>query len=94
MEKFDVNKTYLVDFYTSWCGPCRLLSPHVEKAKQELEGLVEVIKVDCDEESELADKFNIYSVPTLVIIKNQTEVARKEGYQDYQELITWIKNNL
>ena len=83
MKKFNelTNELSLVDFYTTWCGPCRMLAP--------IEG-IDVIKVDVEEERDLGMKYNINVVPTLILFKNKEEVSRKQGYMDLNELNNWI----
>lgn len=90
MKKFDelTNDLTLVDFYTSWCGPCKMLAPVLEQLKN-----IDVIKVNVEEEIELGDKFKIYAVPTLILIKDKKEIARTEGYKDLEELEKWIEEN-
>lgn len=87
MKKFNelTNELSLVDFYTTWCGPCRMLAPILEQ----IEG-IDVIKVDVEEERDLGMKYNINVVPTLILFKNKEEVSRKQGYMDLNELNSWI----
>lgn len=90
MKKFDelTNNLTLVDFYTSWCGPCKMLAPVLEQLKN-----IDIIKVNVEEEIELGNKFKIYAVPTLILIKDKKEIARTEGYKDLEELEKWIEEN-
>lgn len=74
MENFDeeVNnseKLVLVDFYATWCGPCKMLAPVLENIAEEYQDKINVYKVNVDEEMELARKFNIVSIPTLIFFK-------------------------
>ena len=69
----------MVDFWTSWCGPCKMLSPTVEAIAQEYDGKVLVGKVNVDEEPELARQFGVMSIPTVVFLKNGVEFDRKVG---------------
>ncbi len=87
MKKFNelTNDLSLVDFYTTWCGPCRMLAPILEQ----LEG-IDVIKVDVEEERELGMKYKINVVPTLILFKNKEEISRRQGYMDLDELNNWI----
>lgn len=82
------NELTLVDFYTSWCGPCKMISPILEQLKN-----IDVIKVDAEEETEISNKFKITAVPTLVLIKDKKEIARTQGYHDLEELEKWIEDN-
>lgn len=87
MKKYDelTNELTLVDFYTTWCGPCKMIAPILEQLKD-----IDVIKVDAEEERELTMKFGITAVPTLILIKNKEEIARTQGYHDLEELEEWI----
>lgn len=87
MKKFNelTNDLTLVDFYATWCGPCKMIAPVLEQLKD-----IDVIKVDVDEERDLAIKFSISAVPTLILIKDKQEVARTQGYHDLEELKNWI----
>ena len=74
------NKTVLVDFWASWCGPCRMIAPVLEEIAAEREDIL-VGKVNVDEEMELAVKFGIVSIPTLILLKNGMEVDKIVGYR-------------
>ena len=89
-EIINENKLVLVDFYAEWCGPCKMLAPIIHEIKEELKDKVYVIKVNVDEEEDLASKFDIYSIPTLVLIKDGAEIDRKVGYNTKQILVDWI----
>jgi thioredoxin len=69
----------LVDFYTTWCMPCQLLSPVLEKLAEEFEGRVSVVKVDVDKESALAARYAVHAVPTLKIFQGGEAVDTVEG---------------
>lgn len=77
----------LVDFWASWCGPCRMLGPVVAEIAEELDGKVKVGKVNVDEEGELAAQFGIMSIPTVMIFKNGEVSATSIGYQPKEELL-------
>ena len=89
-EIISENKLVLVDFYAEWCGPCKMLAPIIHEIKEELSDKVYVIKVNVDEEEDLSTKFNIFSIPTLVLIKDGKEIDRKIGYNTKQILVDWI----
>ncbi|MBP5550434.1 MAG: thioredoxin [Bacilli bacterium] len=89
-EIINNNNLVLVDFYADWCGPCKMLAPIISEIKEELKDKVYVIKVNVDQEEELADKFGIYSIPTLVLIKDGKEIDRKTGYNTKQIITDWI----
>lgn len=73
------NALVLVDFYASWCMPCKMLSPIIEELAKEYEGKVVVCKIDIDENEELANEYNIMSVPTVIIFKNNENVEEIIG---------------
>ena len=76
-----------VDFWAEWCGPCRMVSPVVEELAKDYEGKVKFVKVNVDEANEIASKFNVFSIPTLIIlnkgeiISQQVGAASKESYK-------------
>lgn len=82
-ENFDSvvsdNLPVLVDFWAPWCGPCRSLSPIVDEAADELAGKLAVAKCNVDDNQDLAMKFGVMSIPTLVVFKNGEEVDRSVG---------------
>jgi len=69
----------LVDFWAEWCGPCRMMTPIIEELAKDYAGKAKIGKVNVDEEFELAEQFGVSSIPTLVIIKDGTEVKRFVG---------------
>ena len=79
----------LVDFFATWCGPCKMLSPVLEEVANENPNLT-VLKIDVDEVGELAAKFGIQAIPTLILFKNGEEVAKRMGYQNKNQLLAFI----
>lgn len=78
-EVLQSNVPVLVDFYADWCGPCRMLSPTLERLSSEFAGRAKIVKVNVDTEPELASQFQVSSIPTLVFIANGKLVARTAG---------------
>ena len=81
----------LLDFWAPWCGPCMMLGPVVEQLDEELDGKVTVGKINVDDEQELALKFGVMSIPTLVLFKDGTEVSRSVGVQPKAKLLEMIE---
>lgn len=86
----DSEKAVLVDFWATWCGPCRMLAPVVEEVAGEYADRLVVGKVDVDECPELAQRFGIMSIPTLLLFKNGELAAKKVGYMPKAELAAMI----
>jgi thioredoxin 1 len=82
----------LVDFWATWCGPCRAIAPAVEEIAQELEGKAKVKKVDVDSEPDLASKYNIMSIPALIVFKDGKEVDRLVGTAPKDQLKAFVEN--
>ena len=86
-----MGKPVLIDFYADWCGPCRLQSPIVEELAQRMGDQVEVKKINVDDHMDLANKYRIYVVPTLIIEKDAKEIRRIEGLTDASSLEAMIR---
>ena len=84
----------LVDFWAEWCGPCRIVLPIVEEIAVELQGKAKVCKVNVDQAQDLAAKFNVMSIPTLIIFKNGEAVEEMVGALPKQALLNKLKAHL
>lgn len=80
--------TVLVDFFATWCGPCKMLSPVLEEVSEEVNATI--IKVDVDEAGPLAAQYGIQAVPTLILFKNGARVDARMGYQNKNQLLSFI----
>lgn len=88
-EVLDSDKPCLVDFWASWCGPCRMLSPTVEEIANENSN-IKVCKINVDEEAELASKFGIMSIPTLIVFKNGQVVRQSAGVRPKDTILSML----
>ena len=84
----------LVDFWAEWCGPCRVVGPIVDQLADELQGKLKVAKIDIDENQELAGKFNVMSIPTLIIFKGGAPVEQMVGAMPKDQLLKKINPHL
>ena len=80
------DKPVLIDFFATWCGPCRMLAPIIEEIAEERSDSIIVGKVDVDEQPGLASKFGVMSIPTVVLIKNGVEIDRFVGYRPKESI--------
>lgn len=78
----------IVDFFATWCGPCRMLTPVLEELNEKQ--IVNVVKVDVDESTEMAKTFSVSVVPTLFLMKDKKILSKKEGYMNLDEIEEWV----
>ena len=93
-EIMDAAPLAMVDFWASWCGPCKMLSPTVEALAEQYEGKALVCKVNVDEEPDLARRFGVMSIPTVVFLKNGREFDRKVGLMPAEAFTQVLDKNL
>ena len=89
-EVLKSDKKVLVDFWADWCGPCKMLSPVIDKLAEELED-VKVCKVNVDTEPTISIEYNIMSIPTLIVFENCVEVNRSVGLVSKEEVLALLK---
>lgn len=85
---------YLVDFWAEWCGPCKNLAPILEEISDELKDKVKIGKINIDDNQELAAKFSIRSIPTMILFKNGDSIDTKVGLPPKKELLDWIETKI
>ena len=86
------NKLVLIDFWASWCAPCRMMAPVLNEVADELNGRSHVGKVNIEQYQSLAQKFQVRNIPTLILLKNGTEINRFVGIKNKEFLLQQINN--
>lgn len=81
----------LVDFWAEWCGPCRMLGSVLEELAAELQGKAHIVKVNIDENPQIANKFGIRSIPTLILFKNGAQLETRVGNIQKSKIKEWIE---
>lgn len=99
MRKFEelINNTaepVLVDFYATWCGPCKMMHPVLENVKARVGDKARIVKIDVDEQQDLAMQYAIQAVPTLMLFKGGQPVWRQSGVVQSNELVALIEKNV
>ena len=84
----------LVDFWAPWCGPCKAMAPQFERAAARLEPAVRLAKVNTDEQQELAHRFGIQGIPTMILFHHGKEIARQSGAMDAGTIERWTRDAL
>lgn len=89
-EVLKSNIPVLIDFWASWCGPCRMMSPVIDEIANSMDTSIKVCKVNVDENQELAERYGIMTIPTFLIIKEGKEVGRTIGVQPKEDILKLI----
>lgn len=90
--KEEIKKgVFLVDFYADWCGPCRMLTPVLEKVAQKMQGTAAVVKLDIDQAQRTAAGYQVTSIPTLILFKDGKEVGRLVGLRDEDAIHDFVR---
>ncbi|RLJ61200.1 thioredoxin [Lacinutrix venerupis] len=93
-EIINQEKPVLVDFFATWCGPCKTLAPILKQVKDNLGDNVSIIKIDVDKNQNLASKYQVRGVPTMILFKNGKQVWRQSGVLQKNEIINIIKTSV
>ena len=88
------NQPVLVDFHATWCGPCHTQAPILKELSAEMKGQARIIKIDVDKNQPLAQKYQVRSIPTLILFKNGQSVWRQSGVATKQQLLEVITKHM
>jgi thioredoxin 1 len=92
-ELINSDVPVLVDFYATWCGPCKTMSPILDEVAKQVQGKAKVIKVDVDKNQQAATAYQVRGVPTLILFKNGKQIWKQSGVVPANELVNLINQN-
>lgn len=96
-EEFDKtikgDKLTMVDFYTTWCGPCKRMAPTIQKIKEEYANVIHVLKIDAEAQADIASRYNLEGYPTVIFFKKGQIVHNALGLQTYEQLIAVVNKH-
>ncbi len=93
-EEIKDQGVLVVDFFANWCGPCKMVGPVLEELSKEYEGKATIVKVDVDQEQELAAQFNVMTIPTIILFKDGQKLKQVVGFQPKAQLAAFIDSAL
>ncbi len=86
-EVLESDIPVIVDFYADWCGPCKMLAPVVDEIANEYEGKVKVVKLNIDEANDIAAKYSVMSIPTLILFENGNDTNKLVGFRSKEAIL-------
>jgi thioredoxin 1 len=90
-EVLNSKEPVLLDFWATWCGPCRMVAPTLDEIAEEMKGTAKVGKINIDEESELASQFRVMSIPTLMVVKDGKVSAQSVGVRPKKDILRMLE---
>lgn len=91
-EVLKSDKPVLVDFWAKWCGPCQMIAPIISQMAEKYQDKIKVGKADVDQESELAHRYKVASIPTMILFKDGEVLDKKVGFSTIDELEKWLSD--
>lgn len=88
------EKPVLIDFHATWCGPCKALAPVIKEVSKEMSDKVRVIKIDIDKNQEIAQRYQVRGVPTLILFDQGKVIWQESGFQTQQQIVTSVEKSL
>ncbi|WP_421997444.1 thioredoxin [Reyranella sp.] len=93
-DVLDSSEPVVVDFWAEWCGPCKMIAPSLEQIAAEMDGKVKIAKLNIDENQNIAMKYGVRSIPTLILFKNGQPAATQVGAAPKGKLVDWINASI